>query len=237
MKKFLSYLAVIVLLNQGLAASDNDSSSLSFSFNADFVSRYIWRGLPMNSTPNIQPYAVLTYKNFAFGAWGSYGISSPYAEVDLYATYNISVFSVTLNDYFNEDETDMSLNNYFLWKKATTPHSLEAVASFNGTDNLPLSFSVGTMFYGNDKDIEGDNLYSTYLELGYTISTNKNEFKLFAGATTGEGYYANKAALVNLGVTFSREIKVSDSFSIPVFSSLILNPNAKDAFLVFGLTF
>ena len=34
----------------------------------------------------------------------------------------------------------------------------------------------------------------------------------------------------------SKEIKVTDSFSLPVFGSVILNPNSQDLFFVFGFS-
>jgi hypothetical protein len=222
--------------------SEADSSkNVSISFNTDFVSRYIWRGLPLSLNPNIQPYASLTFKNLSFGAWGSYALSAPYAEVDLYLSYNLSVFTLTLNDYYNEDENDLTANNYFKWNNSNginTPHALEGVLTYNGTEGLPLSVTAATFFYGNDKDtVNNKNYYSTYLEVAYKLTVNETELKLFAGGTVNKGLYANKAAFVNIGVTLSREIKISNTFSLPVFTSLIMNPYAKDIFFTVGMTF
>jgi hypothetical protein len=224
-----------------IIAKQADSSSIALNVNADFVSRYIWRGMPLDQSANIQPYASITYKDFSFGAWGSYSLANPYAEIDLNLSYSISNFTLTLNDYYNEDETDLTKNEYFKWSETdttTSPHALEGCVTFNGTDNLPLSISAATFFYGNDKDTATNkNYYSTYFELGYEINIGSNSLKLFLGGTLSKGYYANKAAIVNTGVTASREIKISDSFSIPVTASFIINPNAKDVFFVFGMTF
>jgi hypothetical protein len=221
--------------------SEEDSTSgLSFSFNADVVSRYIWRGLPSNLSANLQPYASIEYKNFAFGAWGSYAVNSAYSEVDLYFSYNAGPVSFTINDYYNEDEADLAANDYFNFSNTDTscsPHALEGAITFNGSENMPLSITAATFFYGNDVDSTNSNYYSTYLELAYTTTLNDNDIKFFAGGTIGEGYYADKAAFVNIGFTASRDIKFSDSFSLPVTTSLIINPNAKDIFFVFGLTF
>jgi hypothetical protein len=222
--------------------SENDScNKLSLSFNADMVSRYIWRGLPLCLNPNIQPYVTLNYKNFSLGTWGSYGLSSTYAETDIFISYTFEPVTLTINDYFNEDESDLTACNYFKWGNengVNTSHSLEGAITFNGNENFPVSLSASTFFYGNDKDTTNNkNYFSTYLECAYKLTLSDNEIKVFVGGTTHKGYYANKLAVVNLGVTFSREIKVSNSFSIPVFSSFILNPYAKDIFLTIGMTF
>jgi hypothetical protein len=248
MKKITSVLLIITGLFcttfktfAGTFLNEKDSSNkVSLSFNADLVSRYIWRGLPLSLNPNIQPYASIAFKDFSIGAWSSYALSKPYAEVDLYLSYTASLFTLTLNDYYSENEDD-SVHNYFKWNNSNdeiTPHALEGVITYNGTESLPLSISAATFFYGNDKDTSNNkNFYSTYLEMAYKLSVNDNEVKLFAGGTINKGLYANKAAIVNIGVSISREIKVSNTFSLPVFTSFIVNPYAKDVFFTFGMTF
>jgi hypothetical protein len=221
------------------SASDT-TSDVSFSFNADLVSRYVWRGLPMDLNANIQPYVSFSYKNFTLGAWGSYAISNPYAEVDLNLSYNIGAFTLSVYDYFNEDETDMASSDYFKFSDTDTTntlHSIEGMLTFNGTDNFPVSLTLATFFYGNDKDDKNKNYYSTYLELGYEHTFGDNNLSFFLGGTFAEGMYAKKAAIVNAGFTASRELKLSEKTSLPVSASLIVNPNAKDIFFVFGLTF
>jgi hypothetical protein len=226
--------------NPSLIEKCDSTCNLSFSFNADLVSRYIWRGLPLDLSANIQPYASLSYKDLSFGAWGSYSLANPYAEMDLYLSYSLGMFSFTLNDYFNEDETNLAANDYLNWSNTdttSTPHALEGCLTFNGTESFPLSFTAATYFYGNDKDTTNKNYYSTYLELGYSFYINDTELKLFMGGTPAKGYYASKTAIVNVGLTGKHEIKITESFSIPASLSLIVNPNAKDVFLVFGMTF
>ncbi len=59
------------------------------------------------------------------------------------------------------------------------------------------------------------------------------------GATSGSkknpGYYgSDDFAIINLGAKVSRSIEFTDKFSLPVFGQVIVNPNAEQAFLVFG---
>jgi hypothetical protein len=42
--------------------------------------------------------------------------------------------------------------------------------------------------------------------------------------------------VVNLGITVSKEIKISDSFSLPLTTSFIINPQAENVFLVLGIS-
>jgi len=41
---------------------------------------------------------------------------------------------------------------------------------------------------------------------------------------------------VNIGITLSKEITISDDFSLPVCCSLITNPQAENIYMVFGFS-
>jgi len=43
--------------------------------------------------------------------------------------------------------------------------------------------------------------------------------------------------IVNFGVSASKDIKVTDKYSIPLSGSFIINPYIKIPFLVFGVSF
>lgn len=219
-----------------LKAQEADSTNkLTFDVNADLVSRYIWRGLPSSLTPNIQPSVTLGYKNFSAQVWGSYGISQPYAEFDVNLSYNIGAFTLSVWDYYVN--TDEATTTHYFNCSDTTLHSVEGSLTFNGTDGFPISITLATYLWGDDKDEEGDNYYSTYLELGYERTIGNTNLKLFAGGTFGEGYYASKAAVVNLGLTATRDLQLTEKTALPLTGSVIVNPDAKSVYLVFGITF
>jgi hypothetical protein len=225
-------------------SNQNDSAASNkvlFDFHADLVSRYIWRGLPLDLSPNIQPYATISFGNLSLCSWSSYSVSSSYAEIDWYLYYEAGPVAISLSDYFNEDERDLSLNDYLRWGNSDsfyTGHSVEASIILNGPENLPLSLTAATFIYGNDRDtITNKNQYSTYLELAYTQSWKDFNIKYFVGGTIRKGFYADKAAIINIGLSASKEIEITNKFSLPVFTSLILNPNANDIFVTFGMTF
>jgi hypothetical protein len=41
---------------------------------------------------------------------------------------------------------------------------------------------------------------------------------------------------LNVGIKASKELKISDNFSLPIFGSLVINPNEDIAHLIFGIT-
>ncbi|MBN1991050.1 MAG: hypothetical protein JW783_16740 [Bacteroidales bacterium] len=247
MKKYSTSLVFAIILFLGLSSASaqekpeqevvtNESSS-SLDLNVDIVSRYLWRGLLYSPSPNIQPTLTFSAGGFAIGAWGSYSLSEQYAEVDLFVSYTTSPITLMVYDYYAEDETDLSAVDYFKWKKGTTGHQLEGTIMFGGTDKIPFTLTAATFFYGNDKNVDGDNNYSTYFEIAYPVKIAGQEVNLFLGGTPAEGLYHTEAGIVNVGFSTSKSLKITDSFELPVKGTFAVNPAAKDVFFVIGLTF
>ena len=243
MKKLILIALIICALapiKRTAASSLNSASddSLSFSLNADLVSRYLWRGLLYSPNPNIQPYASISYKGLTFGAWASYGISIPYAETDLYLSYSLGQFTLSVNDYYVFSDDSLANYNYFNIKKSETLHSLEGSITYNGPESFPISLTAATFFAGSDDyDGDGKNDYSTYFEVAYKTNVSGIPLKMFVGGTPQRGLYSDNANIVNIGFNATKSLKVSNSFEIPVSATLAVNPNSQTMFFVFGITF
>ncbi|MDR3704783.1 MAG: hypothetical protein P4L28_02615 [Paludibacteraceae bacterium] len=215
----------------------------SFTVGADLVSSYIWRGFTENKTPNIQPSATFTYGGLSIGAWGSGSFDGTYKEVDLSASYAFNdLFSLTVTDY-----NWAFKKSYFKYNNDSTDHIFEGTLSYAGVKEFPLSISVNTMFYGADKKLNSDstklkNAFSTYVELAYPIAKN-------AKLTIGGLYVSSKDGLnayavtkkgfniTNVALKVSKDLKFSESFSLPVYGIIGFNPETEDAFFVGGITF
>jgi hypothetical protein len=156
-------------------------------------------------------------------------------EVDLYASYTFvkDMFTLGVTDYFFPDAT-VTMNNYFDYSDSTTGHIFEGNLAFNGTEKVPVYFSANCNFYGADKDD------SWYFEVGYNGSCKIVDFTVFMGATTGKGIYLTPGAdgfsIVNVGLGVSKDIKITEKWSLPVFAQLITNPQAQNIFAVFGFS-
>ena len=221
-----------------LRASSDESTKVDLFLGADLVSRYVWRGLLLGNGASIQPTMGITYKGLSFGSWASYSLShSAFQEVDLYLYYSIGSVTLGINDYYNPNDSLGINNDYFKFGKSPTLHSFEPFISVSEIGGTGFSTTAGVFVYGNDRDENGENLYSSYLELSYATSIKDYDVNFFGGATLGNGYYADKASVVNLGVSLSKEIKVTKNFAIPCKGSFIVNPNAQNVFFVFGFTF
>jgi hypothetical protein len=226
------------LLLMPLTAYNQDSLS-RFDVSADLVSRYVWRGMALSSSPAFQPSVTCTLGNFEIGTWASYTFATePLQEVDLYLAYSVSNLTICLYDYYTPSEMPDGSDNYFDYTSDTTYHLMEGSLAWSGIGDIPITFLLATFFYGNDKDEVGNNYYSTYFETSYAFSLKEGkELNVFAGITPFGGFYAEKFALVNLGCSLTKEIKITDNFSVPLTGSLVINPDSRKVYGVLAISF
>jgi hypothetical protein len=235
MKNFLPLLFLFFSVFNAFA--QDEEKSLSADLSVDIVSRYIWRGINLSESPALQPTLGLNFKNFTLGTWSSYTISrEAIQEVDLFLSYEREYLTLTINNYYNTLDTLGFTGNYFDMSKATTPHVLEGMITLSGPESFPLSLTAATMFWGNDRKEDGKNFYSTYLELGYPFRVQETEIATFIGLTPTNGLYGDKFGVVNLGLSATKSIVVTDKFTIPIKGSFMLNPQQEKVFFVISLT-
>jgi hypothetical protein len=234
-----------------ISQDDESTSGSNLTIGTDLVSRYVWRGLNLGgSSPHIQPFVEYAFgeSGLAVGAWGSYslGLGMAGTEADLYISYSpVDWLGLTISDYFFPTDAPFERNDYFNYKKNETGHTFEAMITLGGTESFPLYSTFAINFYGADGVNEkGENYNAKYIELGYNKSINDFDMSAFIGVAPddpktdqgGEGWYGDSAGIINLGLTVSTTRKLAD-YSLPVFSSLIFNPEAGNFYIVVGLSF
>ena len=71
-----------------------------------------------------------------------------------------------------------------------------------------------------------------YFELGYSGAAAD----VFLGA--GDGWHSGTGdfGIVNIGVTKSKEIKITDSFSLPIRGAVIFNPDSEQLYILSGIS-
>jgi len=212
----LSFIVVFLSISTEIKAQE-------ISTGVDLYSTYVWRGVAY-SGPSIQPYVEFGAGGFTLGAWGSQGIdgivgsddvSNGFQEMDLYASYSFDFgLSLGVTDYYFpgtlyfEDES----------------HAYEFNLGFEAGN---FSLSGNYIFAGGGS--VGDDVYG---ELGYSIGAAD----LFIGA--GDGWHSTDTefAVVNVGVSTTKTIKITDSFSIPLSGAVILNPDTEQLYILAGIS-
>lgn len=245
-RNFIYYFIITLIF---FAFNYSHAQKLSLSANADLVSRYVWRGLNINDQPNIQPAITFKFSNLQFGFWGSYGLSHTNStdelhntshEIDAWISYSVAIenavnITAIVTDYYypNGGIRIGNFNNYDN-EDGSGAHTVEAGITVAGTESFPLTLS-GYMNVYNDK---GNNIY---FQAEYITTVEDFGLSLFAGAAMGSEdtplyYGTDKFNLINAGIKASKQIKISESFSLPVYCSYILNPKAEISYLIFGIS-
>lgn len=217
---------------------------------ADLVSGYIWRG--QNFGPlAVQPTLGIAWKGLSLTAWGSYqipstaqnGTSTRTKELDLTLGYSIGGFNVGITDYYCLSNCpDGQEARYFLYDNGKrTAHTFEANV---GYDFGFLSVQWFTNFAGVDGVTEkGKRAYTSYFEISAPFKLGGLDWKATLGAvpySVAGGYYTDSNskgfAVTNITLGASKAIKITDSFSLPVFANLIANPSTQKFFFTAGFT-
>ena len=215
----------------GMSATAQDEVETTVS--ADVVSTYVWRGMECGSAA-IQPTLGIGYKGLTLSAWGSYGLvdTNEAKEFDLTLAYSTGGFNIGITDYwFNTPE-----ERYFLYDANKTSHVFEANIGYNFG---PAAIQWFTNFAGIDGyNKDGKRAYSSYVELSAPFKLASVDWSATVGAVpyATDFYGVDGFAVTNVSLKATKDIKVTDSFSIPVFAQVAANPSTEKAYLVFGFT-
>ena len=228
MKKII-YTLIIVL-----TISTVKAQNLDFSLGTDLVSSYVWRGAYQTSAA-VQPAMGLSVSGFSLSAWGSVPIMGGAKEVDFTAAYEIAGFTLAITDYWWAGE---GAYKYFMYESKRTEHLFEASLCYTlPIEKFPIGIFWNTMFAGGDYLADGDRAYSSYAEVSLPFRIKTVDLGLSMGLTPWESIYAEDFSVIHIGLKATKELKITESFSVPISGEIITNPRSEDIFLVFGVSF
>ena len=233
MKKIV-LMAIVMATGMSATAQDKVETTVA----ADVVSNYIWRGQDLGDV-SLQPTLGVSYKGLSLTAWGSVGLTDPLdtKEFDLTLAYTTGGLNIGITDYWFNAGLDPDAR-YFKYDAHGTNHVFEA--------NIGYDFGVAsvqwfTNFAGNDGiNKDGKRAYSSYAEVVVPFKLSAIDWTATVGAvpfaTSFYNDWSSGFAVTNVSLKATKEIKVTDSFSIPVFGQIAANPCTQKAYLVFGFT-
>ena len=233
MKKIVM-MAMMMAIGLSATAQDEIETTLA----ADVVNQYIWRGQDLGDV-SLQPTLGISYKGLSLTAWGSVGLTDPMdnKEFDLTLSYTTGGLNIGITDYWFDAGLDPQ-GRYFKYDAHGTNHVFEA--------NIGYDFGVAsvqwyTNFAGNDGlNKDGKRAYSSYAEVVVPFKLSAIDWTATVGAvpfaTSFYNGWTSGFAVTNLSLKATMDIKVTDSFSIPVVGQIVGNPCTQNAYLVFGFT-
>lgn len=234
-KKF--FLLPLLVFPLSMAAQD-DKSKFDIEGNVGVVSRYVWRGQLLSDAANIQPEITFSYGGLSLSGFGSYGLGKNFAEVDWTLSYEWKGLTLMLCDYYNEEESDMSENDYFDFNRSSTAHLIETCLQYElPFEKFPLQLTAGVMIFGDDLNVNQRQNHSTYFEVAYPFQYKDFSLTAFVGGTGNRGCFADEAAIVNTGISVDWPFVLNERYSLGLSTSFVVNPCAGDAFFVAGITF
>ena len=239
MKKIVLFAMGLVMSMTAIAQDEIESESkIETTISGDIVSSYIWRGQDLGNV-SLQPTLGIGYKGLSLTAWGSVGLtnSDDTKEFDLTLAYTTGGFNIGITDYWFNAGLDPD-NRYFMYNAHSTNHVFEANI---GYDFGFASLQWYTNFAGNDGVNEsGKRAYSSYVEASVPFKLATVDWTATVGvipyATTFYNEWTSGFSVTNLALKATKDIKITDSFSIPIFGQVVANPRTQKAYLVLGFT-
>ncbi len=211
--KLFSVLVLTLLIS--VSGSKEAAAQVEVSTGMDLYSTYVWRGVAY-SGPSWQPYVDLAVGGLTIGAWGSQGYDG-FQEMDLYISYSLGDLSAGLTSYYypGSNWTEEGSQAY----EVNLGYSLGSI-------------SIGANYILNEAAGAGSAGEDMYFELGYSGSAAD----IFIGA--GDGWHSSTTdfGLVNIGVTKSKDIIITESFSIPLTGAVIYNPDSEQLYILAGIS-
>ncbi len=247
----MSFSRVLLVCVAGVVMASGQVSAeckLEVDGGADLVSRYVWRGLDFGDAPAVQPWLDFSLGGLTVGLWASYASANTtptttdrsFAELDAYISYthrlsnNMAITAVVTDYYFpNDGGRYFNYDNYDS-EGGPGAHTIEIGLGVEGPESLPISI----FGFANVHNDEGNNLY---FQLNYTTAVKGAGLDFFIGVAPGsedtpDYYGTDDLEVINLGVTVSKELKLTEHYHLPLFVSYTLNPQAEQAYLLFGLS-
>ncbi len=202
-------------------------------FQTDIVSQNIFRGQDQGNAA-IQPAVSAAWKGLKLEVLGSVGLvnHNDLRQIDMIASYNIGKFTMGVVNYWDDEPNEP----YFYFGK-NSGHQFEGFLSY---DFGIVEASWGTVFAGSDaRNSDNKRVYSSYFELTapFTVKGIDGDVQLGIVPWATDYYNTSGFAVTNIALNLSKDVKITDSYSLPLFVSLIGNPCTRDLFFVAGMSF
>lgn len=225
MKKIILMIAVSLMSIGGIKAQE-------FSFGADIVSSFLWRGQHLSSS-SIQPWGMVEKSGFSFQAWANYEITKELTDFDLILEYKNSGFLIGLQDYYfplNKEK------GYFGdWTSKSGSHNLEAHLGYNFGK---IGLDWYTVVLGQDHLETGTRCWSSYFDIYIPFKMSETMTGKFSvGATPWDDHFTNsegheRFSVVDIDLRIDK--KLTDKIS--VFGQVMYNPQQDNIYFSIGLS-
>jgi hypothetical protein len=233
------------------------------NFTATIKNQHYWRGYAVGPSPLMTALVSISGKKSGLevGTWNGFAFDGGFKDCDLYAQWSKKGFTAALWDVFNYSDYsvdpamagygDHSTADYFNYNSGETRHFFDLSAGYD-IPKTKLNLFLATIIAGRDWNADGSNIYSTYAKAAYSLKSNDVSITPYAsysfalnykGGSTGYTFYdwtpksqGKSSGFSEIGVNFSKPIKISDKFSVTAFAGVVASPLNQTMSGLFGIT-
>ena len=236
----------------------------AFSVQAHVKNMHLWHGGVVHPGAMIATSLEYNSKNkkFTFGLWGGASFSSIdvnntttgetesafYKEVSIYTKYRFSdrffIEAVSHNNYTGVEERGDELK-FWSYDKTQGYNFVDVSFGYNVTPNTLLYLATIINGGSGDYEVQADgslkNSWTHYFEVNSKVwEKGDANLSLFAGGawsfTTDKTFYTDSAAnIINLGATYSKDVKVGN-YNLPIGVTAMWNPELEKTVLQLDIT-
>lgn len=247
---FIAYMAFSCQVNANTISTESNVDSTlngfgaklresNFHLGVELQSKYLWRGQEYGTSPAVFPTVHYDYKGLSIGAIGAYAWDGSHQECDLYASYSTSGLTIAVTDYYYPTAVGAK-DQFFELDNKKAGHMFEATLAYEHK-KVPVSILLSTFFAGADKNLEGNQAWSSYLELGthYDFLEN-NSVSLAVGSALNKSFYNNFEtgfSVVNIALKYTYNVQFKNNWNLPLSASYVINPQKEKSFINFSASF
>ncbi len=218
-----------------------------FHLSGTLQNMHLWRGLQIADGGVLAADVSMgLFKDrFKIGLWGGTDFVGDYKEFDYYISYSASGFSVAVWDIFNYSPDLPFSKDIFNYNKNSTGHFLDLSVGydFDHALKVPLRVNWATIFAGRDLNVNGNNMFSTFVYGEYSVFRDQHwivdvgvggTFAFNRTETDGNTNFYGTDCVNQISLKTTYLLKLG-RFDIPVFAHALWNPDIRRAYLQFGV--
>ncbi len=249
MKKNL-LIAIMSMFTLIIVAQEDTKTKGVFDFTASLHNQWFWRGYAVGPGPMTAAQASFKYGGFEIGTWNGYAFDGSFKDTDLYLSYTTkSGFSIALWDIYNySDYTAVNgfagygnhtQSDYFNYTGDQTRHFFDLSMSYT-IPKTKLQLFLATIIEGRDRNPDNSNRYSSYVKATYGFETKNGvsispyaSFGFALNSDNGGTFWqwtdsavqdAKSSGINEIGITLSKAIKITESYSIKANTGIVASP-------------
>ncbi|SUB77335.1 hypothetical protein [Porphyromonas macacae] len=216
----------------------------------DVANNHLWRGIEVSDGLVMLASVAVHDKSerFKLGVWGGSNTSGQYKEFNFFGELNLGAFGISLWDIYNfSPGAGYNNREFFNYNARTTGRFLDCNLSCDlGKTGigLPLTLQWSTILFGRDRGADNSgNRYSSYVYAEYLLLRSQGwradlgvggAFTLASKQGDSSTFYSDKPGIIHIQLRVEHDIRISSTYTFPVFARAVFNPVMDRAFLQIG---